>query len=332
MEIVNDVVETEINTTTPADAVAESVSDEANVPEGQSPAVETDLNAAPVTDPAMPVAPAYTPDFKVKIKGKEHEIPEMYRALIKDPESEKQVKEFVEKALGIDAVKQDRTALKEQFEGFKKEITPFIQVYDQFTQLRDQGNLGAAFKVAGISDEQIFEYAVQRLEMEKNPVLAKTYSAQQEQSLKELELQRKVTMYEQQNQVSAEQQFYNEFEDSLTKHQSLADQVNAKLGTPDVPDFFREEVIAYGLAQQQRGKPITPAQATEAVVNKYKQFFPASPASVPQASAPQSATPASPSRPHTLPNVGNGNASPVKKRVTSIEDIRKAAEEANRAG
>lgn len=329
MDNIDLAVETEIETATPADvASAESTPDlQVADPEGQTPAVESDLNAAPVDQTGQPATPAYTPDLKVKIKGKEHEIPEMFRGLIKDPESEKQVKEFVEKALGLDAVKADRATLKEQFEGYKRDIQPFIQVYDQFTHLRDQGNLGAAFKVAGISDEQIFGYAVQMLEMQQNPTLAKTYTAHQEQSLKELELSRKVAMYEQQEQVSAEQKFYNEFEESLSKHQSLADQVNAKLGTPENPDFFREEIIAFGLAQQQRGKACTPAQATEAVVNKYKQFFPATTAPA-QQSTPQAAAPVSPPRPHTLPNVGNGHASPVKKRVTSIEDIKKAAREA----
>lgn len=331
MEVSNDVVETAIDTTTPADAAPESTQDsQVASPEGTIPAAE---NIAAPVDGATPeqVAPAYTPDFKVKIKGKELEIDEMFRGLIKDQDSEKKVKEVFEKAYGIDAVKADRAAIKQEHESFKSNVIPYLQVYDQFTQLRDQGNLGAAFKVAGISDEQVFEYALHRLQMEQNPVLAKTYQAQQEQSLKELELTRKVQTYEQQEQSAAEQKFYQEFEQSLETHSALVNQVNAKFGSED---FFKDEVIAYGLAQMQRGNQLTPTQATEAVVNKYKQFFPAiTQPSMPQASAPTAPQAAAPApRPATLPNVGGSAASPVKKQVRTMEDLQKAALESQRVG
>jgi hypothetical protein len=332
MEIVIDVVETAIDTTTPAETTDVSTQATDVNSEVQTPATETPV-ADPSVDPAaQQAAPVYTPDFKVKIKGKEHEIPEMFRGLIKDQETEKQVKEFVEKALGIDSVKQDRATIKEQFEGFKKEITPYLEVYDQFTQLRDSGNLGAAFKVAGISDEQIFEYAIQRLEMEKNPVLAKTYESQQSQSLKELELQRKVAMYEQQNQLTSQQAAEQELEQSMSANEALVNQVNAKVKDDG---FFMQEVIAYAAHQHSLGKSVSPGQAVSAVVNKYQQFFPAS---TPQQAAPvapqatQAAAPKTHQAPHTIPNVGNSTGSPVKKRVASIDDIRKAAQEANRAG
>jgi hypothetical protein len=323
MEVINDVETTEIESTTPADvSVDSSPGSELASSEGTTPAAEN--IAAPVDAAAIPQdAPAYTPDFKVKIKGKELEIDEMFRGLIKDSDSEKKVKEVFEKAYGIEAVKADRASIKQEHESFKTNVMPYLQVYDQFTTLRDQGNLGAAFKVANITDEQVFEYALQKLQMEQNPTLAKTYQAQQEQSVKELELSRKVAMYEQQNQASAEQTFYAEFEQSLDTHAPLVAQVNAKFGSDD---FFKEEVIAYGLAQQQKGNSLSPMQATEAVVSKYKQLFPTSQApSMPQASAPAP-------RPHTLPNVGNSSASPVKKQVRTMEDLQKASAEAQRVG
>jgi hypothetical protein len=325
MEVTNDVVETEIETTTPAEVSADATqASEAQAPEGTAPATETPV--APVDAAlAQPATPAYTPDFKVKIKGKEHEIDEMFRGLIKDPETEKKVKEVFEKAYGIEAVKADRTALKSEYEGFKSQVIPHLQVLDQFTTLRDSGNLGAAFQVAGISDEQIFEYAIQKLEMEKNPVLAKTYTAQQAEAQKTLELQRKVAMYEQQTAQTEEQRFNQELEESIGANQALVAQVNAKFGSED---FFRDEVIQYGLMQHNRGKMITPSEATAAVVNKYKQLFPAT--SAPQAAAPVNpqVAPSTPQRPATMPNVGNSNVSPVAKKVRSMDDLFAAQKEA----
>ncbi len=326
MEMVNDVVETAIEATTPADApvATETVSDTL-APEGTSPAADT--IAAQSVDPllAAPATPAYTPDFKVKIKGKEHEIDEMFRGLIKDADSEKKVKEIFEKAYGIESVKADRQAIKQEHEGFRSAVIPFLQTYDQFTQLRDQGNLGAAFKVANISDEQVFEYALQKLQMDQNPVMAKTFQAQQESSIKELELQRKVAMYEQRDTVTAEQSFANELEQSMEANASLVNQINQKFGSEE---FFRDEVVQYGLLQMRKGVQVSPSEATAAVVNKYKQFFPSnSLQTAPAAASVASAAPTAPARPSTMPNVGNTNVSPVAKKVRSMEDLFAAQKE-----
>src|SRR5688500_2643210 len=101
----------------------ETPSTESESSVANDPAAEPAATPAPVAaDTAQPAAPAYTPDFKVKIKGKEFEIDEMFRGLIKDADSEKKVKEFFEKAYGIDFVKQDRKALKDEHEGFKSQV------------------------------------------------------------------------------------------------------------------------------------------------------------------------------------------------------------------
>lgn len=305
--------------------------------ESATPAAQTEVNATPAVEnvtqegtnavaapatpnaaPTEPVAPAYTPNFKFKIKDQEKEIDEMFRPLIKDPETEKKVKEFMEKAYGIDFVKEDRNTIKKEYSEFKTQIIPHLQVLDQFTTLRDKGQIGAALQVAGISDEQIFQYAIQKLEMEKNPHLAQAYQDSQAKSIRELELERELQTYKGQVAQTQEQAFYQELQQSFEPHKGIIEQVNAKAGSPEA---FKNEVIAYGLMEMNRGNILTPAQATEAVVKKYQPFLSAS-SPVPPVQE-QKPIP----RPATIPNMGNSNVSPVRRQVSSVDDIIKLRNE-----
>lgn len=303
------------------EATTETPSVEAEVSEEASSPAPGEMSP----DAAAPVAPAYQPNFKYSIKGKEHEIDEMFRSIIKDEDSEKKVKELFEKAMGLDHVKSDRTAIKDQFEGFKSTVIPYLQTYDQFTTLRDKGNLGAAFKVAGLTDEMIFNYALQKLEMDQNPTLASTYQSQQDQSLRELEMQRQLDQYKQQDEATHLERFTSEFEQSLAGVQELVNQVNSKFGQED---FFREEAINYGTIMKQRGKDVSPKEAVEYVANKYKSFFPSSPVAPSAPAAPQVQQAAPQQRPTTLPNLGSSNQSAIKPKVKSLDDLKKMALEA----
>lgn len=55
--------------------------------------------------------PAFSPNFKLKVMEQEREIPELLRPLIKDAESEKAVRELVEKAYGLEYVKDRKSVV-----------------------------------------------------------------------------------------------------------------------------------------------------------------------------------------------------------------------------
>jgi hypothetical protein len=273
---------------------------------------------------AAPVAPAYQPNFKYSVRGQEKEIDEMFRSLVKDAESEKKIKELFEKAEGIDFVKQDRTALKTEFEGFKTQVVPYLQEYHKFTSLRDQGNIGAALSVAGISDEAVFKYALEKLEMEQNPQIASVYKSNQDAALKQFEMQTQLQQYEQMSQQLQQQQFEYDMSQALGSHKDLVSQVDARLGKPGA---FREEVERLGIAEYHRGNDLPVQQAVELVANKYKPFFttndaPSAPMQTP-GQAPQSRQ-----APAVIPNTGSSNVSVINRKPKSIDDIRKIRSEA----
>lgn len=307
-------VSTEMPTSTTAPDV--SVTPDSVIPDQKvvDPAV-----AAPATTPvsAVPQAPAYTPNFKYSVRGQEKEISEKYRALIKDAESEKELKELFEKAEGLDFVKQDRASLKAEHEGFKQQITPYLQEYHKFTSLRDKGNLGAALQVAGISDDQIFEYAVQRLQMQENPQLAQYHKQTTEQALSQFDMEGQLQRYQQMEQQLKVQQFEFNLSQAVAAHKDVVSAIESKWGQPG---SFMDEVKSFGLAQHHMGRDVNEAQAVEAVLNKYRPFLQTQPSTPANAPAPHQA-------PSVIPNVGSTNMSAVKARPTSVADLKKMARE-----
>jgi hypothetical protein len=308
-EVIND-VSTEMDPSTPAHEVVSDVT-----PTIETTPSEGNAVVAPTT-PEVPVTPAYTPSYKYSVRGQEKEISEKYRALIKTAEDEKELKELFEKAEGLDFVKQDRSSLKQEYEGFKQQITPYLQDYNKFTTLRDKGNLGAAFQVAGISDDQIFEYAVQRLQMEQNPHQAQLYKNHNDASLQMIEMEGKIQQYQQMEQSIQAQQFEYNLTQALGAHKDVVDQIEQKWGKPG---SFRDEVVSLGISEFNQGRHLTEQQAVEAVVNKYKPFV---------SQATPQATQAQPyQRPATIPNVGTSNISVISKKPKSIDDLKAMARE-----
>lgn len=313
-------VSTAIDTSTPAPEVTAAPENAAELSSvGEQPV------AGQATTPeavAGQVAPAYQPNFKYSVRGQEKEIDEMFRSLVKDADSEKKIKELFEKAEGIDFVKEDRKALKSEYEGFKSQVVPYLQEYHKFTSLRDQGNVGAALQVAGISDEQIFKYALEKIEMEQNPQTANIYKSNQEAALKQFEMQTQLQQYEQMSQQLQMQQFEYDMSQSINAHMDLVKQVDERLGKPGA---FREEVERFGIAEYHRGNQnLSVQQAVEHVVNKYRPFFTSSNPMAPQMPQQSSGHKA----PATIPNIGGSNVSVISKKPKSLDDLRKMGAEA----
>ena len=319
---VTDDVSTEIDTSTPAPAEileATPASDNSQVG-AQAATAQVASTEAALPGTATPAAPAYVPNFKYSVRGQDKEISEKYHSLIKDAESEKEIRELHEKAEGLEFVKNDRAQTKAEFEGWKSQAMPYLQVYSDFTRLRDGGNIDAALQVAGITDEMLFEVALRKLELEKNPVQAKLYKDHTNQSLRQIQIENENFSYKQSEQQKALTQFSTDLDNTLMSHRDIVSQVEAKLGSPG---SFREEVIALGDREFSRGRNLSIQDAVEQVVNKYKPFLQAPAQVIPQV---QPVT--HQSRPATIPNTGSPSTSVVKQLPKSLADLKLLAKEA----
>ena len=72
--------------------------------------------------------PAYTPNYKLKVYDEEKELEDKFlKDLIKDPESEKKVKEIAQKYLGFDTVKSRHEKVKSEYQTFKEQAEPVVE-------------------------------------------------------------------------------------------------------------------------------------------------------------------------------------------------------------
>lgn len=269
----------------------------------------------------------YTPNFKYKVGNSEKEISEKFRSLIKDADSEKEIRELFEKADGIELVKQTRAALKAEYDGFKEQAAPVFQEYHKFTTLRDHGvkgdmaALNAAFDIAGIDEDTLFKYCLHKIELEKNPAFAQTFQHQAKQTVQMLEYQNQINANNYQSESARMQQLSQEVDNQLMVNNDSISKIESMLNRPG---FIREEAINYGATQKQMyGKDVSAQEAFGYVLGKYQPFI-TNNNTQPQTAIQQPAH----VPPKTIPITDGATASVVKPIVKSMADLKKAAKEA----
>lgn len=279
--------------------------------------------------PQAPVAPAYTPNLKLKVYDQEKELDDPFlKSLIKDADSEKKVKEIAQKAMGFDTVKEIHDKLRTKFNDYETQTQPIVQYYNEASNLLQKGNLEGFFELLQIPDDVIFKYAVKKAEEAQ---LAPEQQ-QQIQYQKQLAKERESLANQNQSLQSQQQQQLSQFRnqelgwmlqrpDVTTVQQAF----DAKNG----PGAFRQAVIQKGLAHYASTNGREDLTAEQAVMEVVKMLGPfvqqasvnGQPAAQPNGLIPQTGAPP------IIPNVTGKSSSPVKKQVRSIADIKKRAEE-----
>lgn len=282
-----------------------------------------------------PATPSYKAreKFKVMVYGsdeqKEHEVPAFLKGLMKDEASEKEVISLLEKAYGLEPVKQARAAIAKERDQVRGEFSKIQSTIQDVRQSYQRGDIDAFLEKLAIPQERMLQWALDKVNYSQLP-------PDQQRVLDERKLaERRAYAAEQQN-MSMEQHIQ---EQSRQAKQVL---LQSSLTRPDVNTFaqsfdtqagkagaFFEEVRATGeLAWiQSNGKvDLTPDQAVEQVMNKWRKFLPAATASVPGTQpAPQAAAPVivNTPKPAVIPNVQGRSSSPMKAGVRSLDDLRK---------
>lgn len=323
--------ETPTPTETPAaaPAVTETPAPAEGAP-AETPAPAPTEPPAEGEEPATPAA--FTPREKFKAWREEHEVPKWIRDIVKDSDTEQKAIQLLEKATGLDL-------MKPKFEEAKQELGTVRGQHDQLLgyaqDLRttfQRGDIDLWLQKLAIPEERMLQWALDKVQYSQLP-------PDQRRVLDErLEAQRKAYQLEQQVGTQ-EQQVLEQQRATLTLRldsglarpevQTFAEAFNAVAGRPDA---FREEVIAAGqLAwNQSQGKTtLTPDQAIQVVLDKYKNFVaPKQPEASPGQAAPgpKLVAPTS-SAPSTIPNVQGKAASPMKTQPSSIDDLRKLGKE-----
>lgn len=308
---------------------------EVTTPEVETPVVEPEATGAaevsaesttpPETETPPPVE--FKPDFKLKVMDEEKEIPEAFRALMKDEKSAKEVKEVFEKYYGHDFTKPKYETLKTTHAELQK---THQAVETQINDLKadfQRGDLDSFFEKLNIPQDTILNYALQKVQYQQLP-------ADQKQLLDDkmaaerarIQLERQNQQLSQNFEVQMQQARRMALDTELARSdvKSMADSFDARVGRPGA---FLQEVINRGqLAWSQRKVDLTPGQAVEEVVRLFG--LQAAPASASPQNQPAPASAAIPPQTTTIPNVGGAKAtSPVRQKPRSIEDLKRMAAE-----
>lgn len=329
-------------TATPTETPEENLSlKEAILKKGKEakPAIAEEPAAAVVPvegAPAVAATPAaYQANFKYKAFGKEKELPEAFRSIVKDEASEKQVKEVFTRADAFDDMKSRFETRDKDFQSVLNEYNGLDKDVKRIMKFRNNGDYDNFFAGLKIPDQAIFNWAQSKIQAMQNGTLDQ-YEQQSQQ---------RASLISQQDQYTDLQQSY-----SNQAVQARTMQLDMTLGRPDVSGLatawdskvgqigaFRDLVIqeAANAHFLSGGKmDMSVEQAVDHVMKKFGKFVEAAPQVVPstvQAQAatavPQAPAPVAPQAKPVIPNVSGRGASPVKQVPKSLDELRKKSRE-----
>jgi hypothetical protein len=298
-----------------------------------TPSVETkttDTTQTAVTGQTIQTPPVeeWKPDFKLKVMDKEFEWNEhLKKVATKDNFNE--LKEIHEKAYGLPFVKERLESIKEENKRLKEVETHYGKTQEYVNGLStmlDKKDYFNFFNQVGLKDQDIINYALQRVKYHELPQEEKQVYDEKFQSSKrlyELEKQNQFLANQfQAQQVNARQAELNSF---LQKEdvRPIAEAFDSRVGQPGA---FMQEVIRRGqLAYFQKGIDLPVADAVKEVTT----FF-GSPIQQQTMAAPTQAMPTQQfvknDKP-VIPNVKGGAQSPARKVVRSIADLKSIAQQ-----
>lgn len=274
--------------------------------------------------------PAYAPNFGFKVMDQAHEIPEQFRSLIKDADTEKQVREIFEKAYGLDHVKPKYESTRKELDMIRSEYEPIKKDLTIIGELLKNQDYGAFFEAFGLTNETIVKHAMDILEYHQlPPEKQQAWDAQKQRNLQYVQQQQELNGMKAQQAQAQVENTYQELKSSVSQPhiQGIAESFNSRAGQPDA---FEKAVIAHAQNHFALHKQdLTVPQAVESFIRTFGLSAAASQHATP-AAAPASANPAD--RKATLPRPGSGTVSPVKPKVKSLDDLRALQKEAYASG
>lgn len=281
--------------------------------------------------------PEYTPNYKYTVIDEEKEIDELFRGLIKDPESERIVRELHEKAYGLDAHKKNHERLREKYsalEGTYHDVSGRYGAIEQdlkrLSKYVQQNDFDGFFKELNIPQDSIFGWVQQKLAelelpAEQRQILERTRQAAHENNY----LQERIASLEANAESREVQARTFQLDQALTRPgvAEVAKEFEARVGKPGA---FREEVIREGIVHwNATQRDISAEEAIQHVMDRVGKIISVAPQAggaagsrVQEGSGGQKVVMPKP----TIPAMRSGGASPITSSPRSTDDLRKLAD------
>jgi hypothetical protein len=291
-------------------------------PQATGPAAQANQTTVPVVGADGKVA--YVPNYKYKAALQEKELDPFFHPLIKDPESEKKVKELFSKVDAFDFIKGKKEHVESQFQTLMDDYDSMSGTVTRFNDSVKRGDLSSAFRLAGISKEQIFKWTQSQLQlMDMPPEQRQQYEQYEQAQAQKYDLEEKVSSLQQQYEQQAVQARTIQLEMALARPEvaRFAEAWDRNGEPGSFRNFVAEEARKFYYEQKQ---DLSPEQAVAMVMQKFGKFLNVgdsasqSPQAIPQQQI-------SRQNPPVIPNVTGKASSPIKKVPRSIEDLKAIA-------
>ena len=312
--------ETQETTQSTQSAASDTKSQSAGIPQAQPDMQGTTPGAGATTQPT------YTPNFKYKAALQEKELDAFWRPLVKDPESEKKVKELFSKVDAFDFVKTRKEQAEQQVQSMTGDLQNISQTVQRFNESVNKSDLTSAFRLANISKEQVFKWTQQQLQlMDMPPEQRQQYEQFEQANAQKYDLEQKVTYLQQQYETQATQARVVQLDVALSRPEvsRFAEAWDQNSGSQGAfKSFVIEEAKKVFYESKQ---DLNADQAIGHVMQRFGKFLNVGEATVPP---PQAVSQHTGQRP-VIPNVTGKAASPIKKVPKNLDDLKRLAKEAN---
>jgi chemotaxis protein histidine kinase CheA len=276
--------------------------------------------------------PAYTPNYKLKVYDEEKELEDKFlKDLIKDPESEKKVKEIAQKYLGFDTVKSRHEKVKSEYQTFKEQAEPVVEYYNYAQNLLASKNYDDFFELIKLPKEEIFSWAVKKAQEAQLPPEERARIEHQKKLERErsyLENQTHNLQAQQQQQLAQFRAQELEWVMQRPDVNNVAKMYDAKNGPGSFKMLVRDKGLAHFAATNGK-EDLSAEQAVSEVMKLLSPFVNQTNASATPGAgmAPQAPLIPQNGAPPIIPNAAGKGSSPVKKQYRSIADLKKRSEE-----
>jgi hypothetical protein len=322
--------------------------DKPQKPEVVEESEDTPAQAADAAKPAVvppggaaaPEAPKYEPNFKYKAFGKEKEIPELFKGVVKDAESEKQVREVFTRAEAFDDMKLRYETSQHQSQQVLNDYTTLDRDVKRITGFLNKGDLDNFFANVRLTDGDLLKYLQNKAQYMQDPGLKMQYQEQVNQraqySQQQEQYQNLQTSYYDQAVQARTMQLDNILSRSdVSGAASTYDSQQGEIGAFRM--LVMNEAAGYSAVNKQ---DLSAEQAVNLVMRKFGKFLaqpaPQAPAQqvAPAAAANQAPAPQAPNAPvvvaakPAIPTINGKGTSPIKQAPRSLDDLKRMGREA----
>ena len=278
---------------------------------------------------AEPPKPAYTPNYKYKAAKEEKEFDDWAKAAIKDPETEKTVREIFEKAHGLEAVKMSRDQLLQEKQMIMQDVARHTQDVNNVNQWLAKKDYDKLFSFLKVPEDDILRQAKKILDLrEMPPEQRQAYEQARQNDERAMALEYQNQTLQQQHMQFAVRAREQELAWTMSRPEisQMAQAYDARLGYQGA---FRQAVVERGQYHYfTTGQDIPAEQAVNEVLRQLggpqALIAQPGPAVTPRG---QQGVVTQAAKPAVITNIQGRGTSPAKKVIKNMEELKKRAKE-----